>query len=157
MTDEYICTEEGCTNGIASESCDYCKAHAIDAHEREKPPQLDVGFAEKFDTRGQAMRYALILLDEIQQLLLDLLTAQTENMRLSDELKAVIQVAKKYEDGIQDLTDKLKDISTAAQPLINAWDDWLSDPMCDCEYEHVCGLNQRKAELAALQSLLKDK
>ena len=80
-----------------------------------------------------------------------------ENQQLSDELEAVIRVAKKYEDGIQDLTDKLKDISTAAQPLINAWDDWLSDPMCDCEYDHVCGLNQRKAELAALQSLLKDK
>jgi len=85
-----------------------------------------------------------------------------ENQRLCDELEAgeckwcgiTRQGWCKRADKAE---AKLKDISTAAQPLINAWDDWLSDPMCDCEYEHVCGLNQRKAELAALQSLLKDK
>jgi len=47
--------------------------------------------------------------------------------------------------------DALRD---AAKPALRWMKDWVSDPICECEYGHTCGLTEREDEIKRLDEIL---
>jgi hypothetical protein len=50
---------------------------------------------------------------------------------------------------------KLAAVEKHSAPLIKLWQEMLDDPICECEYGHTCGLNERRTELRKLREVLK--
>ena len=42
----------------------------------------------------------------------------------------------------------------AAKPALRWMKDWVSDPICECEYGHTCGLTEREDEIKRLDEIL---
>lgn len=71
-----------------------------------------------------------------------------------DVFYVLIKAAEFYKREWEKAEAKITKLARALKPAIRWMQEWLDEDLCECEYGHTCGKNERQAELEQMKQAL---